>query len=199
MKLRAQLAYYDIAGAHEFTAEFLDSPALAGAVAAVAGASARFFVCHDILQNPRKQHQGAKLFPFATPGFSLRFPGTLPDIFHAHRRERLPVSLPFPVILAAFVLEDYDLRQPPMLNYRGPDRDSFHERLSDLNLLSVGKKEHLAKDDVFPDFAGDLLHSYHMPRPCFVLASTGPENRVHDLNPPTGLLPILLSEYKTPG
>jgi hypothetical protein len=46
MKMCAQLANYDIAGAHEFTAEFLYAPALSGAVATISGTSARFFMCH---------------------------------------------------------------------------------------------------------------------------------------------------------
>ncbi|SPF51619.1 hypothetical protein SBDP1_960002 [Syntrophobacter sp. SbD1] len=48
MKLRAELPNYDVAGAHELTAEFLYAPALACTVAAIAGTSTRFFMCHDI-------------------------------------------------------------------------------------------------------------------------------------------------------
>jgi hypothetical protein len=50
MKMRAQLANYDVAGAHELTAEFLYAPALPCAVAAISGTSARFFMCHFFLQ-----------------------------------------------------------------------------------------------------------------------------------------------------
>jgi hypothetical protein len=46
MKMRAQLANYDVACAHEFPAEFLYAPALSCAVAAISGTSARFFMCH---------------------------------------------------------------------------------------------------------------------------------------------------------
>jgi len=47
MKMRAQLANYDVAGAHELTAEFLYSPALSSAVPAISGTPARFFMCHN--------------------------------------------------------------------------------------------------------------------------------------------------------
>jgi hypothetical protein len=46
MKMRAQLANYNVAGTHELPAEFLYAPALPSAVAAISGASARFFMCH---------------------------------------------------------------------------------------------------------------------------------------------------------
>src|SRR5208283_5945259 len=36
------------------------------------------------------------------------------DIFYAHSRVRLPVSLSFPIIFAAFVLDNDNFAQPPL-------------------------------------------------------------------------------------
>ena len=46
MHLRAELTHDNIARKHGLTAETLHAPALARAVAAVAGTAARFFMCH---------------------------------------------------------------------------------------------------------------------------------------------------------
>jgi hypothetical protein len=51
MKLRAELTDYYVAGAHEFTAELFYASALASAVPAISGTPARFFMCHNFLQN----------------------------------------------------------------------------------------------------------------------------------------------------
>jgi hypothetical protein len=186
MELRAQLANYDIAGAHEFTAEFLNTPALARAVAAVAGTSARFFMCHE---SPPKSLEAAaceeqSAFGSTASNSSREHFRALPDVFHAHRRVSLPVPLPFPVIFASLVLENDDFGQPPLLDYGGADRDSLDQRLPDPDLLSVGEKKHLVDGNAFPDFAGDLFHFHYVSRPGFVLPSTGLEDGVHDLNPP---------------
>jgi hypothetical protein len=186
MELRAQLTNYYIAGAHEFAAEFFDAPALARAVAAIAGTSARFFMCHDI---PPKSLEAAgsgeqSAFGSTASNSCREHFGVLPDVFHAHRRVSLPVPLPFTVIFAPFVLENYDFGQPPLFDYGGVNRDSLNERLPDPNLLPVGEKKHLVDGNVFPDFAGYLFHFHYVSRPGFVLPSTGPEDGVHDLNPP---------------
>jgi hypothetical protein len=186
MELRAQLANYDIAGAHEFAAEFFDAPALARAVAAVTGTSARFLMCHDSPPKSLEAAGSAKQNAFgSTASNSCREHfRPLPDIFHAHRRVSLPVPLPFPVIFAPFMFENDDFGQPPLLDYGGVDRHSLNERLSDPNLLPVGEKKHLVDGNAFPDFAGYLFHFHYASRLGLVLPSTGPEDGIHDLNPP---------------
>ena len=105
MEMRAKLTNYDVAGTHELTAEFLHAPSLACAVAAISGTPACFFMSHNM-------------------------PPYLSDIFHTHGRVGLPVSLSFPVILAAFVLEDHDFAQTALLDYGGLNLDAFHNGLA---------------------------------------------------------------------
>jgi hypothetical protein len=108
MKLSTELADYDVAGTHEFTAELLYAPALAGAVAAISRTAARFFMSHDI------------------------FLRALSDILHTHSGEGLPVTLPFPVIFAPLMLEDHDFAKAPLLDYGGLNFDAFHNRPANL-------------------------------------------------------------------
>jgi hypothetical protein len=109
--------------------------------------------------------------------FSL--PAALSNIFYAHGRESLPVSLSFPVTFATFVLEDNDLGQTPLLDDSGLNLDAFHKRPANLQLISIGKEKHLIKSDVFPDLAGNLFYFDYMPGAGFVLSPAGPEDGVH--------------------
>jgi len=166
MKVRAQLANYDVAGSYEFTAEFLYAPALPCAVAAISGTSARFFMCH--------------YFPPKTQ--SRRRPEIVPalaDIFHAHSRVSLSVSLSFPVIFAAFVLEDHDFGQAPLPDYSGLNPNALHKRLTNPQLISVGEEEHLIEGDAFPELAGNLFYFDYMPGPGFILPPAALEDGVH--------------------
>jgi len=166
MKVRAQLANYDVAGSYEFTAEFLYAPALPCAVAAISGTSARFFMCHCF--SPKTESlQYSEIVPI------------LADIFYANSRVSLSVSLSFAVIFAAFVLEDNDFGQPPLPDYSGLNLYAFHKRLANPQLITFGEKEHLIDGDAFPDLAGNLFHFDYMPGPGFILSPPGPEDGVH--------------------
>jgi hypothetical protein len=166
MKVRAQLANYDVAGSYEFTAEFLYAPALPCAVAAISGTSARFFMCHCF--SPKTESlQYSEIVPI------------LADIFYANSRVSLSVSLSFAVIFAAFVLEDNDFGQPPLPDYSGLNLYAFHKRLANPQLIPVGEEQHLIEGYVFPDLAGNLFYFDYMPGPGFILPPTGPENGVH--------------------
>jgi len=90
------------------------------------------------------------------------------------------VSLSFPIVFAAFVLENDDFAQPPLLDDGGLDRDAFYKRAAYLKLFSVGEKEHLIDGNVFPDFAGYLFHFDYLPGTGFVLPPTGPEDGIHE-------------------
>jgi hypothetical protein len=166
MKVRAQLANYDVSGAHEFTAEFLYAPALSCAVAAISRTSACFFMCHYFSPKTQSPRQ-SEIVPM------------LADIFHAHSRVSLSVSLSFPVIFAAFVLEDHDLGQAPLPYYSGLNLNAFHKRLANPQLISVGEEQHLIKGYIFPDLAGNLFYFDYMPGPGFILPPPGPEDGVH--------------------
>jgi len=90
------------------------------------------------------------------------------------------VSLSFPVIFAAFVLEDNDFGQASLPDYSGLNPDAFHKRLANPQLITLGEKEHLIEGNVFPDFAGYLFHFDYLPGTSFVLPPTGPEDGIHE-------------------
>jgi hypothetical protein len=89
------------------------------------------------------------------------------------------VSLSFPVIFAAFVLEDLYLGKFPLLDYSGLNLHAIHKRLAHAQLVPVGEQEHLIEGNVFPHFAANLFHFDYMPEPGFVLPPAGPEDGVH--------------------
>jgi hypothetical protein len=91
------------------------------------------------------------------------------------------VSLSFPIIFAAFVLENDNFGQPPLLDDGGTNRDTLYKRAAYLKLFSVGEKEHFIEGNVFPDFAGYLFHFDYLPGMGFVLPPAGPENGIHGL------------------
>jgi hypothetical protein len=92
------------------------------------------------------------------------------------------VSLSFPVIFAAFVLEDNDFGQASLPDYSGLNPDAFHKRLANPQLIPVGEEQHLIDGYVFPDLAGNLFNFDYIPGPDFILPPAGPENRVHRFN-----------------
>src|SRR5208337_3065862 len=103
----------------------------------------------------------------------------LADIFHAHSRIGLSVSLSFPVTFAAFVLEDHDFGRAPLPDYGGLNPNAFHKGLANPQLIALGEKEHLIEGDAFPDLAGNLFYFDYMPGPGFILPPPGPEDGVH--------------------
>jgi hypothetical protein len=89
------------------------------------------------------------------------------------------VSLSFPVIFAAFVLEYHNLRRASLPDYGGLDLYAFHMRLANPQLIAVGEQEHLIYGDAFPDLAGNLLYFDYLPGPGFILPAAGLEDGVH--------------------
>jgi hypothetical protein len=177
VKFGPKLPYDDIAGTHEFTAELLYASSLAGAVTAVSGTSSSFLMCHHDPPN-RAEYQNRRT------GASEHPAPLLSDIFHAHGRITLPVPLLLPIVLAALVLENHNLRETPVFDNFGLDRNTFHQRLPELHLVSIGEQEHLVEDNILSDFAGDFLHPDYMTGPGFVLPAIRLENGIHDFKPP---------------
>ena len=94
------------------------------------------------------------------------------------------MPLLFPVIFPAFVLEDHDFGQAPLLDYGGLNFNAFHNRPANLQLISVREKDHLVEGDVFADFAGNLFHFDYMPGPGFILSPPDLKMAYIGSNPP---------------